>query len=106
MRKNDELAKSLDEVNNKLESLTKELNDIQTANQRENSVTISFDDTLTKASPILRYKPDIVDKMIELKMINEQDATQKHSVELALMTMGEEVLKQILDSFAEPFEEV
>jgi hypothetical protein len=99
------LSKNLEEVNEKLDELYKTLEAIQQANERENSVTITFDDTLQKATPILKYKPDITDKMVEMNIITSAN-TDKYSVELALLTMTEEVVSQILDSFGETFKEV
>ena len=96
---------TINSLSTQLEELSDKLNKIEEANQKENSVTISFDDTLEKASPILKYKSDIADKLIELKLL-DINATDKYSIELAMMSMAEEVLNQILDSFAEPFEEV
>lgn len=100
-----EREETINNLSTELEELSDKLNKIEEANQREYSVTISFDDTLEKASPILKYKSDIVDKLIELKLL-DINATDKYSIELAMMSMAEEVLNQILDSFAEPFEEV
>lgn len=100
-----EQEETINTLSTQLDELSEKLNKIEEANQKENSVTISFDDTLEKAAPLLKYKPDIVDKLIELKLL-DINATDKYSVELAMMSMAEEVLQQILDSFAEPFEEV
>jgi predicted nuclease with TOPRIM domain len=105
IEENENLVKQLEEVSEKLNEIDKTLTSIQEANERENSVTITFDDSLQKATPVLKYKPNITDKMVEMNIITSAN-TDKYSVELALLTMTEEVVSQILDSFGETFKEV
>ena len=105
LEQNQNLTNALDDMEQEVFELRQTLNAINEANSREISVTISFDDTLQKATPIVKYKPDVADQLIQLNIINSSSA-DKYGVELALLNMTEEVLAQILDSFREEFEEV
>lgn len=114
-----EVATALNESTEVLEQLTQEhkaladaydelkaeLDEIKKANERENSVTIHFDDEFIKASPIVKYKPEVVQALEEQDVIpfGQRD---KYAVELAIITLASDALNQLVDAFSEPFAEV
>lgn len=67
----------------------------------ENSVTLRVSDDLTKVVPIVRFKPSTFDKFAELGYLKDEQEGNTFAAQLALLTVVQEALGQILESFTE-----
>lgn len=67
----------------------------------ENSVTLRISDDLTKVVPIVRFKPSTFDKFAELGYLKDEQEGNTFAAQLALLTVVQEALGQILESFSE-----
>lgn len=74
--------------------------------QEENSVTLSIDDTLTKVTPIVRYKAELLEKLIELGYVQDDIKHDKFAIQLGVLTVANEALNQIMEAFSEPMEDI
>ena len=115
----------LHEANNKIEEYQKlnhdldltiaELkNQIETFNKSDeshqlianvNSVELVIADDLTKVTPIVKFRRDVFEKMVELGYLSDKDEGSDIAIQLALMTIAHEALDQIIESFSQPVEE-
>lgn len=87
---------TINSLNEKLEKFESSTNEVVTK--------ISTD--LTQVTPIVRYNPEIVEKLIELGYVNDATAQDKFAIQLALITVAQEALTQLVESFSEELEEV
>jgi len=71
------------------------------ASADENSVTLRVSDDLTKVVPIVRFKPSTFDKFAELGYLKDEQEGNTFAAQLALLTVVQEALGQILESFTE-----
>nr|MDA3807835.1 hypothetical protein [Thiomicrorhabdus sp.] len=87
-----------------ISDLEEKLQKFTEVHDNETSVKIILDDTLEKATPIIKYNANITDKLIESGYLSHNDA-DKFAVQIALLTITEEVVGQLVSSFtAEPAE--
>jgi len=66
----------------------------------KNSVEIRIDDTITTGTPIVRYKQTVIDKLVEEGYLREGN-TDQFAIQLALITISQEILTQLVESFTE-----
>jgi len=93
---NENLKKERDSLKEQVEQLQKTF-----ASSNENSVTLQISDDLTKVSPIVRFKPSTFDKFAELGYLKDEQEGNTFAAQLALLTVVQEALTQILDSFTD-----
>ncbi len=95
------LKKVLEEKENKIKELEDKLAD---TNSDTNSVLIKISDDLTSIVPIVRYNPEILEKLLEMGYIRET-GDAKHdgfAIQIALIDIAKDGLIQIIDAFSEP----
>lgn len=101
---NTKLEESLEELTKEVEKLQ---NSIEVLTREENSVTIKIDDNnINKAEPIVKFKRDISDKLVEAGFLKIDMGEDDYAIQLALMQIAREVLEQILESFEEEIRDV
>ena len=93
-----------------IESLQKQIKTLQEATEKvtdeKNSVSLIIHEDLTKITPIIRYREDVIDKLIELGHISEAQREDKYAIQIALAIISEEALSQMIDMFTATPEEV
>lgn len=97
--------KELSDENERLvgenERLVEEVEKLKSAEADTNSVTLSISDDLTSIIPLVRYKPDLQEKLIQAHYLSDGNVTS-HAIQLALMLISHEGLEQILEQFGHP----
>jgi translation initiation factor 2B subunit (eIF-2B alpha/beta/delta family) len=113
LRESRESLKNAHDTNETLQAEIKSLkNTISVMDERnkvlsENTfVKMLLDDTLTKATPVVKYNPAIVEKLIELGYINDAMSEDKFAIQIALLTISNEAISQIIESFEQEFDDV
>lgn len=66
-----------------------------------NEVTLRIADDMTTITPIVRWKDNTPEKLIEIGALNDSQ-NSKTSTQVALMAIAHEALTDIMDSFLEP----
>ena len=89
-----QLQQSTQECSKLKEELTK-----LTTKAEHASVRFDFDADFQKATPVVAFNDDSVEKLLEIRRISP-NATDSFSVQLALLTLAEEVAGQIVDLYA------
>lgn len=97
---NAELRVTIDELQEKLEE-TERANMISDTN----IVELRVAEDLTSVTPIVRFRTDLFEKMVELGYLSDKDSGNDMAIQVALMTISHEALQQIIDSFSEPVED-
>ena len=90
----------LDECYQKIADLKKQIGVLE-GDTDKNSVEIRIDDNITTGTPIVRYKQTVVDKLVEEGYLRDGN-TDQFAIQLALLTISQEILTQLVESFAEP----
>lgn len=90
----------LDECYQKIADLKKQI-EVLEGDTDKNSVEIRIDDNITTGTPIVRYKQTVVDKLVEEGYLRDGN-TDQFAIQLALLTISQEILTQLVESFAEP----
>lgn len=70
------------------------------------SVRLDFDETFEHVTPIITFNKERVEKLVELHYLNYSQIEDKFAIQLALIMMAEDTLRQIIDSFSEEKEDV
>lgn len=72
----------------------------------QNSVTLQVNDDLTSVTPYVRVKEEVFEKMVELHYLNDavNPETKSMAMQLALLTIANESLDQIIEAFTSPIE--
>lgn len=103
-------TEAMDELNEKLKVAQEDLEETRNALAKENSVKLLVSNDLIHVTPIIRYNPVIIEKLIELKYLDDTIDYRKDggkmAVQLALLTIAKDATMQILDSFSEDFVEL
>lgn len=68
-------------------------------------VTMKFSDDAAQVTPVVKYNPDVVEKLIELGYLNDATAKDKFAVQITMMTIAADAIDQILESFTEDVKE-
>lgn len=90
----------LDECYQNIADLKKQI-EVLEGDTDKNSVEIRIDDNITTGTPIVRYKQTVVDKLVEEGYLRDGN-TDQFAIQLALLTISQEILTQLVESFAEP----
>lgn len=90
----------LDECYRNIADLKRQIEVLEGDNDK-NSVEIRIDDSITTGTPIVRYKQAVVDKLVEEGYLRDGN-TDQFAIQLALLTISQEILTQLVESFAEP----
>lgn len=70
-----------------------------------NIVELQIANDLTSVVPVVRFRQDVFEKMVELGYLSDKDSGNDMAIQVALMTISHEALQQIIDSFSEPVED-
>lgn len=97
-RKNLNRIKELEE---KIESLEKELEKAKNPIGDATSIELAFSGDLTAVTPIVRYRPDDAEKLVDLDMLSPKSMDDRFAVQLAIVAMAESALGHMLDEFGE-----
>lgn len=65
------------------------------------SVRLDFDETFENVTPVITFNKDKVEKLVELQYLSYSQIDDKFAIQLALIMMAEDTLKQIIDAFSE-----
>jgi hypothetical protein len=98
---NDLKAKS-EEQQNEIDRLN-ELTIID--NSTGGSVTLKVAKDLESVQPIVKYNPDMFEKLVELQYLDDTHQNNKFAIQLALMQVSFEALTQIIESFESSIDE-
>lgn len=102
--------KEIESLQKQNESLQKQIKTLQEAAEKvtdeKNSVSLIIHEDLTKITPIIRYREDVIDKLIELGHISEAQREDKYAIQIALAIISEEALSQMIELFTPDPEEV
>jgi len=86
-------------IKEQYDSLLNKLNDSD-----ENSVKFVISKDLTQVTPVVRVNTESHEKMIEMGYIKDGDENHKFATQLALITIVDEAVDQIIESFSAPIE--
>jgi hypothetical protein len=96
----DELRIQLEQANQKITQLEYDLS-VLTSKAETASVRFDFDADFQKATPVITFNDESVEKLLEIRRITP-GSTDQFSVQLALLTLAEEVAGQIVDLYTDP----
>jgi phage shock protein A len=99
-READELRTQLEQANQKIAQLEHDIS-VLTSKAETVSVRFDFDSDFQKATPVITFNDESVEKLLEIRRITP-GATDQFSVQLALLTLAEEVAGQIVDLYTDP----
>lgn len=97
----------LSEAEKTIESLTAEnerLQKLSVEADDTNSVTLRIGDDLTSITPVVKWKSEIKEKLIEVGLLSDANSSNT-AIQVALMLIGQEALEQIIESFHPEFKE-
>lgn len=97
----------LSEAEKTIESLTVEnerLQKLSVEADDTNSVTLRIGDDLTSITPVVKWKSEIKEKLIEVGLLSDANSSNT-AIQVALMLIGQEALEQIIESFHPEFKE-
>lgn len=97
----------LGEAEKTIESLTAEnerLQKLSVEADDTNSVTLRIGDDLTSITPVVKWKSEIKEKLIEVGLLSDANSSNT-AIQVALMLIGQEALEQIIESFHPEFKE-
>lgn len=108
-RKYEQNAALVDELYEKeaeIESLKAQLA-LQVTNTNNNSVTITISDDFDTATPTVKFKPEIHEKMMQHGLIREtgSDKQDAFAIQLALIDMAKDALIQLVNEFSEAIDD-
>lgn len=96
------LREDLEYYKTKIDELEANLADKEA---KQTSMTLTFTDDIMHVTPTIRYTDAIVDKLIESKYLISTQRHDPFAVQLSIMLASEQAIQQILDSYAESFED-
>lgn len=101
-----DLFDELHEKEAEIESLKAQLA-LQVTNTNNNSVTITISDDFDTATPTVKYKPEIHEKMMQHGLIREtgSDKQDAFAIQLALIDMAKDALLQLVNEFTEAIDD-
>lgn len=68
-------------------------------NSTGGSVTLKVSKDLESVQPVVKYNPDIFEKLVELQYLDDTHQNNKFAIQLALMQVSFEALTQIIEAF-------
>ena len=80
------------------------LNKLLAESNGKNSVTIIISDDLSTITPIIRHRADVFETIFQNGYLNDSQ-NSKEATELAMLTIANDGLTQLLSEFVEPFKE-
>lgn len=104
----EEFAKAEASYQDTIYTLREQLQKHEETFSDQNSVTLQVNDDLTSVTPYVRVKEEVFEKMVELHYLNDavNPETKAMAMQLALLTIANESLDQIIESFTSPVEKV
>lgn len=94
--------KTFYEENLKLKKEIEELKKLSVISDK-NSVTLEISDDILSVKPVIKYSPDVFEKLFELGYLDDSK-NNPQAIQLALLMVANEALSQILEAFSENIE--
>lgn len=100
--------KELEEVKKRLKTKEKENETLASQlferEESETAITLTVSDDLNTVTPITRYNPQIIRKLVETQYLPSNKVDDEFAIHLAVMLICEEAITEIISAFEQEFQ--